>query len=83
MESAIQFCTVCFSASGPPWATRLTARSHIMSKARFDWPSQRMAWWILPGPRRSWASAKPAPSSPMRFSAGTRTESKMISAWFQ
>ena len=25
-------------------------------------PSQRMQWWIRPGPSRSWAIAKPPPS---------------------
>src|ERR687893_435890 len=26
-----------------------------MSKARFDTPSQRMQWWMRPGPSRCWA----------------------------
>ena len=33
-ESATQFCTVCFSASGEPCAYRLTARSQSISNAR-------------------------------------------------
>ena len=72
-ESAIQFWTVCFSASGPPNASRSSAREHISSNARCIWPSQRMTWWIRPGPRRFWAIRKPSPRSPSRFPAGTRT----------
>ena len=41
-ESAIQFWIVCFSASGPPNASRSSARAHISSNARCIWPSQRM-----------------------------------------
>src|SRR3954452_17699359 len=52
-----------------------------MSNARRETPSQRMQWWMRPGPRRCWAIRKPAPSSPSRFSAGTRTSSYRISAW--
>ena len=41
-ESAIQFCTVCLSASTEPAVYRVSARSHSMSSARWHWPSQRM-----------------------------------------
>ena len=41
-ESAIQFCTVCLSASVPPKARRSSARRHISSKARCICPSHRM-----------------------------------------
>ena len=41
-----------------------------MSNARCAWPSQRMAWWMRPGPRRFWASTNPSPGLPMRFSFG-------------
>ena len=41
-ESAIQFCTVCFSPSTEPCASRYVARSQSMSNARRDTPSQRM-----------------------------------------
>ena len=41
-ESAIQFCTVWWLASFLPNASRCSARSHSMSKARRAWPSQRM-----------------------------------------
>ena len=37
-DSAIQFWTVCFSASGPPNASRSSARAHMSSKARCIWP---------------------------------------------
>ena len=37
---------------------RESARSHSMSKARLLWPSQRMAWWMRPGPSRFWASSE-------------------------
>ncbi len=67
-ESATQFWMVCFSASSELWVVRDTARSQSMSKARWDWPSQRMQWWIRPGPSRFWASTNPSPSSPTRFS---------------
>ena len=33
-----------------------------------------MQWWIRPGPRRAWASANPAPSSPRMLVAGTRAQ---------
>ena len=33
----------------------LDAREHMRSKARLQIPSQRIQWWIRPGPRRSWA----------------------------
>ena len=35
-----------------------------MSNARRATPSQRMQWWIRPGPSRCWASRKPPPSGP-------------------
>ena len=81
IESAIQFWIVCFSASVDPCAYRDTARSHSMSNARLDWPSQRMQWWIRPGPSRFCASANPDPSRPIRFPTGTRTSVYTISAW--
>src|SRR5258708_11922585 len=37
-ESAMKFWIVCLEASGPPNASRWSARSHMMSKARRDWP---------------------------------------------
>ena len=72
-EAAIQSCTICLSASSEPCAYRDRARSQSMSNARLDCPSQRMQWWMRPGPSRCWASRKPSPSLPMRFSAGIRT----------
>ncbi len=50
----------------------MAARSHIISSARRQTPIQRMVCWIRPGPSRAWAIANPAPSSPSRFSRGTR-----------
>ena len=49
-DSAIQFWTVCFSASGPPSASRSSAYVHMSSNARCICPSQRMTWWMRPGP---------------------------------
>ena len=37
------------------------ARSQSMSNARRETPSQRMQWWMRPGPSRCWAIRKPAP----------------------
>ena len=42
-------------------------------------PIARMQWWMRPGPSRACAIAKPPPSSPRRYSAGTRTSSKSVS----
>lgn len=53
---------------------------HISSMARSAIPISRMQWWMRPGPSRAWAMAKPPPSSPTRFVAGTRTLSKTTSA---
>ena len=60
-ESAIQFWTVCLSASSEPCACGSRARSQSMSNARRETPSQRMQWWMRPGPSRCWAIRKPAP----------------------
>lgn len=49
--------------------------------ARSAMPISRMQWWMRPGPSRAWAMAKPVPSSPIRFAAGTRAPSKTTSAW--
>ena len=54
--SAIHFWTICFSLSSPPCTLLLTARSHSMSNARRQTPTQRMQWWMRPGPSRFWAS---------------------------
>ena len=57
----------CLFPSGSPSPTsRLTARRHIRSNARSQMPIQRMQWWMRPGPSRSCAMVKPAPSSPSR-----------------
>ena len=45
----------------------------MRSNARCIWPSQRMAWWMRPGPSRFCAIRKPSPRSPSMFAAGTRT----------
>ena len=74
-DLAMKSWTNCFSASLPPNASRSWARLHISSKARSAEPIARMQWWMRPGPSRSWAIAKPAPRSPSRLSAGTRTSS--------
>jgi len=41
-ERATKSCTNCFSASGPPKATRVLARWHMSSKARSAPPIMRM-----------------------------------------
>ena len=45
----------------------------MISKARWLWPSQRMQWWMRPGPSRFCAIRKPPPASPSTFVMGTRT----------
>ena len=54
---------------------------HIVSNTRSQIPIQRMQWWILPGPSRSWAIKNPAPSAPSRLATGTRTFVYRISEW--
>ena len=48
----------------------------MMSSDRWACPSQRIAWWMRPPPRRCWASTKPSPGWPIRWSAGTRQSSE-------
>jgi hypothetical protein len=74
-DLAMKSWTNCFSASGPPKASRSWARRHISSNARSAEPIARMQWWMRPGPRRSWAIANPPPWGPSRLSFGTRTSS--------
>ena len=61
------------SASSLPWVRRDSARSHIMSKARWHLPTTRMAWCTRPPPSRDWATLKPSPGAPSIASSGTRT----------
>ncbi len=64
------------SESWVPNISRLWARSHIISSARSATPISRMQWWMRPGPRRSWATLKPLPTSFRVASAtGTRQSS--------
>ena len=79
-DSAIQSRTTPWLASGRPKATRDDARRHISSIAASATPIARMQWWMRPGPKRAWAIAKPAPSSPIRLVTGTRTSVKRSSA---
>ena len=72
-ESAIASWTIWCSAITLPCDCRLSARSHIMSKASFTWATVRMAWWIRPPPSRRWASTRAPSSGPSRWSSGTRT----------
>ena len=58
-DFAMKSWTNCFSASGPPKASRSIARVHMSSSARSAAPMARMQWWMRPGPRRAWAMAKP------------------------
>ncbi len=69
-----------WSASGPPNATRLLARSTIICRARSAWPMERMQWWMRPGPRRAWAIMNPSPSVARMLVTGTRTSSNSIQA---
>ena len=78
-DSAIQFWIVCLSASASPNALRSSAYAHMSSNARCICPSQRMTWWMRPGPSRFCAMRKPSPGSPSTFSAGTRTSVKRVS----
>mmetsp|Transcript_76938 Transcript_76938/g.212617 ORF Transcript_76938/g.212617 Transcript_76938/m.212617 type:complete len:291 (+) Transcript_76938:512-1384(+) len=79
--SAIACLTASFSASTRPKAFRRCARSTIAAKASSAWPMERMQWWMRPGPRRPCAISKPRPSPRIMLPLGTRTLSKMISAW--
>ena len=72
-ESAIQFWIVCLSASREPNASRSSEYEHISSNARCIWPSQRITWWMRPGPSRFCAIRNPSPGSPSVFATGTRT----------
>ena len=79
--SAIHCWITPCSASGLPNAVRSRTRRHISSSARSATPMARMQWWMRPGPSRACAMAKPPPSSPSRWSTGTRTSSKTSSQW--
>ena len=74
-DLAMKSWTNCFSASFEPKASRMLARSHIISIARSQVPIARMQWWMRPGPSRSWAITKPAWRAPSRFACGTRQSS--------
>src|SRR6185312_2496937 len=80
-DSATCCCSMPWSASGPPNATREFALATIIASARSAAPSARMQWWIRPGPSLACAAANPPPSSPSTFAAGTRTPSNRTSAW--
>ena len=71
-DSAIQSWISPFWATREPNVERLIARLIISSRARSATPIVRMQWWIRPGPRRACEIANPPPSSPSRWSAGTR-----------
>src|SRR5262245_49543709 len=77
--SAIHCWITPCSASGLPNAVRARTRRHISSSARSATPIARMQWWMRPGPSRDWAMAKPPPSSPSKWSTGTRTSRKTSS----
>ena len=62
-----------------PKAWRSSVRSVANSSANSHWPMARMQWCTRPGPRRAWAMAKPAPQSPSKWSAPTRTSRSTIS----
>ncbi len=80
--SAIQAWTSCFPASGSPGAiSRAAARRQSSSNARSQIPNQRMQWWMRPGPRRAWATAKPLPRPPRTLSGPTRQADSSTSPW--
>mmetsp|Transcript_14687 Transcript_14687/g.42086 ORF Transcript_14687/g.42086 Transcript_14687/m.42086 type:complete len:220 (-) Transcript_14687:373-1032(-) len=79
--SAIICLTPSFSASSCPKAFLRCARSTMAASACSATPRDLMQWWIRPGPRRPCAISKPRPSPRTTAEAGTRTSSKMISAW--
>ena len=76
-ESAIQFWTVCFSASIAAVRARgSVARSQSMSKARRETPSQRMQWWMRPGYEPLLGDEEAlALAAEQRLRPGTRTSS--------
>src|SRR3982074_775080 len=49
-------CTIWCWATTLPCDSRLSARSHIMSKASLTCATVRIAWWMRPPPRRRCAS---------------------------
>mmetsp|Transcript_95895 Transcript_95895/g.205740 ORF Transcript_95895/g.205740 Transcript_95895/m.205740 type:complete len:266 (-) Transcript_95895:256-1053(-) len=79
--SAMAVRTASFSARTRPKAFRRCTRSTMAASASSAWPIDRMQWWIRPGPSRPCAISKPRPSPKMMLVFGTRTLSKMISAW--
>ena len=66
---------------GRPKASRDMPRLTIRSSAFSAWPTDRMQWWIRPGPSRSWEISKPRPSPSRMFSFGTRTLSSLMCMW--
>mmetsp|Transcript_102204 Transcript_102204/g.264297 ORF Transcript_102204/g.264297 Transcript_102204/m.264297 type:complete len:307 (-) Transcript_102204:120-1040(-) len=82
MRASAMVCfTPSFSARIWPKAFRRCARSTIDASACSATPIDRMQWWMRPGPRRACAISKPRPSPSSMLVFGTRTLSKMISAW--
>mmetsp|Transcript_11058 Transcript_11058/g.35035 ORF Transcript_11058/g.35035 Transcript_11058/m.35035 type:complete len:335 (-) Transcript_11058:24-1028(-) len=79
--SAMACFTASFSASRAPKAFRRCARSTMEASACSATPSERMQWWMRPGPSLPCAISKPRPSPRIMLDLGTRTLSRMISAW--
>ena len=82
-ESAIFSCTIWCSAMIFPCDSRLSARSHIMSKANLHWAIVRIAWWMRPPPNRRWANTLAPFSGPSRWSSGTRTSLYLMWLWLR
>mmetsp|Transcript_38917 Transcript_38917/g.121574 ORF Transcript_38917/g.121574 Transcript_38917/m.121574 type:complete len:307 (+) Transcript_38917:196-1116(+) len=79
LDLAMSARMVSKSASFLPKAVRDSTRRHMAERERSAVPSNRMQWWILPGPSRACAISKPRPSPARMLAKGTRTSSKSIS----
>mmetsp|Transcript_24364 Transcript_24364/g.58358 ORF Transcript_24364/g.58358 Transcript_24364/m.58358 type:complete len:404 (+) Transcript_24364:413-1624(+) len=80
-DFAMSCSMVSKRASFLPNASRSPTRRHMSESARSACPSERMQWWMRPGPSRPCEISKPRPSPSSTFSSGTRTFSKRISMW--
>ena len=56
-----------------PNASRVSPRLAISSSARSAAPTDRMQWWMRPGPSRTCEISNPRPSPSRMFDSGTRT----------
>ncbi len=68
-------------AIGLPNASRLRPRFTSSSSAFSAAPTERMQWWMRPGPSRSWLISNPLPSPHSTFEYGTRTSLNRRCMW--